>query len=146
MRAYLTLFHPAQAHRYYQQGLWATDTFYSLLAGHALAHADAPALRDGRGTLTWREVLERADALAADLSANGLTAGDRVSLWLSNRSEAVIAFLACSRQGFACNPSLHRTYTCHEVVGLLERLGTAAFITEPGWGADRDTGRLQERW
>jgi acyl-CoA synthetase len=68
-----------------------------------------------------------------------------VSLWLGNRNAAVIAFLACSRQGYACNPSLHRTYTCAEVVALLARLGSAAFVTEPGWGADRDTGGLEAR-
>jgi acyl-CoA synthetase len=144
MRAFLTLHHPEQARRYYADGVWATDTFYSLLAGHASAHPQAPALRDGRATLSWHEVRSRTDALAADLSAQGLTAGDRVSLWLSNRNEAVIAFLACSRQGLACNPSLHRTYTCREVADLLALLGSAAFITELGWGADREGGRLEE--
>ena len=78
------------------------------------------------------------------MAAAGLVAGDRVSLWLSNRAEAVIAFLACSRQGYACNPSLHRTYTCAEIVTLLKRLTTSALITEPGWGADREHRDLHE--
>ena len=145
MRAFLTLHHPAQARRYYEAGLWRDETFYSLLAGHAGARGDAPALRDGRETLTWRDVQVRADALAADLQSKGLVAGDRVSLWLSNRNAAVIAFLACSRQGYACNPSLHRTYTCAEIVSLLARLGSAAFVSEPGWGADRAQGHLETR-
>ena len=46
-------------------------------------------------------------------------------------------FLACAREGLACNPSLHRTFTCAEIGLLLERLRARALLTEPGWGADR---------
>ena len=145
MRAFLTLHHPARAREHYARGLWQADTFYTLLAQHAQARPEALALRDSRGALSWREVQVRADALAADLNEAGLTPGDRVSLWMSNRNEAVIAFLACSRQGYACNPSLHRTYTVAEIVELLGRLGSAAFITEPGWGADGAQVSLEER-
>ena len=45
-------------------------------------------------------------------------------------------YLACSRNGYACNPSLHRTYTVEEIAGLLERLSTKAVLVEEGWGAD----------
>ncbi len=69
------------------------------------------------------------------MRALGLIAGDRVSIWLSNRAEAVITFLACSREGFACNPSLHRTYTSGEVVELLGQLNSRVLVTENGWGA-----------
>jgi acyl-CoA synthetase len=57
---------------------------------------------------------------------------------MSNRLEAVVALLACSREGFACNPSLHRTHTCKDIVELLKRLDAKALITEVGWGADRE--------
>jgi acyl-CoA synthetase len=57
---------------------------------------------------------------------------------MSNRIEAVVMFLACTREGFACNPSLHKTYTCAEIIELLSRLSVRAFLTEPGWGADRE--------
>jgi acyl-CoA synthetase len=59
-------------------------------------------------------------------------------MWTSNRLEAIVTFLACSREGFACNPSLHRTFTCAEILELLRRLSAKALVTEPGWGADRD--------
>ena len=114
------------------------DTFYSLLAGHAAQRANAPALRDGHRRLTWAEVQAWVDGVAADLRAKGLVSGDRVSLWVSNRVEGIIVFLACSREGFASNPSLHRTHTCAEIIEQLKLLDTAAFITEPGWGANRD--------
>lgn len=142
MRPFLTLHNPSQATAYYEAGLWASDTFFSLLVQHAAARPDALALRDGRRRLTWGELLGRVGAVAADLRDNGLVSGDRVSLWMSNRADAVVMFLACNREGIACNPSLHRTHTCAEIVKLLTRLNAAAFLTEPGWGADRDAQDL----
>jgi acyl-CoA synthetase len=59
-------------------------------------------------------------------------------VWLPNRVEAVIAFLACSRNGYVCNPSLHQNYTVAEVVQLMERIQTAALFAQPGYGADAD--------
>ncbi len=137
MRPFLTLHHPRDARRYYAEGTWRGDTFYSLLAGHAGARPDAFALRDGTRRLTWRELRAWVDGTAADLRGQGLVGGDRVSVWMSNRLEAVVTFIACAREGYACNPSLHRTYTCGEIVQLLDRLQARAFVTEPGWGADR---------
>jgi acyl-CoA synthetase len=137
MKPFLTLHDPGAARRYYEAGLWRDDTFYTLLRGHAAVRPGAMALRDGRVELDWQSLAARVDALADDLVARGLVAGDRISIWMSNRVEAVIAFLAASREGIACNPSLHRSYTCAEIVGLLAELGSKALLTEPGWGADR---------
>jgi acyl-CoA synthetase len=140
VRPFLTLQHPAAARRYYEQGVWQDDTFYTLLSRQAALRPIAPALRDGRRTLTWQQLLQWVDGVAADLRLHGLAGGDRVSIWMSNRAEAVAMLLACAREGFACNPSLHRTYTCNEVADLLRRLSTRALLTEPGWGADRRQG------
>jgi acyl-CoA synthetase len=114
------------------------DTFYSLLVRHARERPHVSALRDSRHRLTWSEILTWTDGVAADLAAQGLAGGDRVSIWLSNRVEAVIAFLACSRQGYACNPSLHRAYTPSEVVQLIDYLKASALITEPGLSVGGD--------
>src|SRR5690606_9896894 len=142
MRPFLTLHDPTRAAGWYEAGLWTRDTFYSLMADHAARRPDAAALRDGHETLTWAELKARVDALAAEFEELGLVAGDRVSLWLSNRLHAHVVFLACARIGIACNPSLHRTYTCGEIVELVTRLESAAFVTEKGWGADRDSHDL----
>lgn len=137
MRPYLTLHNPTYARSYYADGLWTEDTFYSLLAGHAEQRPDAPALRDGKATLSWRSFKARVDAFADDLIDAEISAGDRVSIWMSNRSEAVIAFFGCAREGVACNPSLHKSHTCGEIIDLLTELKAKALVTEPGWGADR---------
>jgi acyl-CoA synthetase len=137
MRPFLTLHDPATARSFYESGLWAKDTFYTLLASHAERDPHGPALRDGRNAYDWESLKARVDALADNLVRQGLVAGDRMSVWMSNRVEAVIAFLACSREGIACNPSLHKTYTCAEILDLLTELGSSALLTEDGWGADR---------
>lgn len=134
---FLTLHHPVNARAWYAAGLWRAETLYDRLVAHAVARPGAFAARDGRRRLTWREMLAWVDATAAHLHNLGLSRGDRVSIWLSNRLEAVVTFLACSRQGLACNPSLHRTYTAGEIDGLLAALSTKVLLTEPGWGAER---------
>lgn len=136
MRPFLTLHDPRAARGYYERGLWREETFYDLLACHADARPGAPALRDGRRTLAWGELKRWVDGVARAFAEGGLAGGDRVSLWLSNRVEAVVAFLACARQGYACNPSLHKSYASAEIAGLLEALGTSVLVTERGWGAD----------
>ncbi|GJD53109.1 Medium-chain fatty-acid--CoA ligase [Methylobacterium crusticola] len=144
MRPFLTLHHPARARRYYEQGLWRSDTLYGLLARHAAERAQACALEDGRRSLSWGDLKAWVDGVAAALRARGLVAGDRVSVWLSNRAEAIVLLLACSREGFACNPSLHRTHICAEIGTLLQRLSARAFLSEPGWGAGRIPGALED--
>ena len=143
MRAYLTLHEPATSRNWYARGLWRDQTFYALLAAHVAARPDAQAARDGSRSVSWLKLQLWVDAVAEDLAEQGLTAGDRVSFWMSNKLEALVMFLACARNGYACNPSLHRTYTCAEIGGMLDRLSARAFMTEPGWGADRAKGKLE---
>ncbi len=137
MRPFLTLHHPAQSRRHYAEGTWQRDSLYALLVAHAAATPDAPAARDAARTLTWRQLQAWVDGVARALRGFGLTPGDRVSVWMGSRLEALVTFLACSRERFACNPSLHRTYTSAEITVLLQTIGSAVLVTEPGWGADR---------
>jgi acyl-CoA synthetase (AMP-forming)/AMP-acid ligase II len=132
----LTLHDPEAARHYYAAGLWREDTLYTLLARHAARRPAAFALRDGRRRLTWAELQTIVDAVAADLDAADLKRGERVAVWLPNRVEAVAVLLACSRQGYVCNPSLHRNYTVVEIVELLTRTRAAALLAQPGYGAD----------
>ena len=134
MKQFLTLHHPTTAKAYYDKGLWCADTFYSLLARHAAERPDAVALVDGRSSQTFAELKLWVDGMAADLRRFGLVKGDRVSIWASNRAESIVTFLACSREGFACNPSLHRTYSEADIAGLLQRLSAKALVTEVGFG------------
>jgi acyl-CoA synthetase len=132
----LTLHDPAAARRYYTAGLWRDETLYRLLQRHAAERPDAFSLRDGTRRLTCREALALVDAVAADLDARGLKRGERVAVWLPNCIEAAAVFLACSSNGYICNPSLHQNYTVAEIVDLLSRTRAAALFAQPGYGAD----------
>ncbi|HEX5454060.1 MAG TPA: long-chain fatty acid--CoA ligase, partial [Stellaceae bacterium] len=134
----LTLHDPAAAREHYRQGLWREDTLFSLLARHARQRPQDFAVRDGAARLTWGALLRLVEAVAADLHAAGLKRGERVAVWLPNRVEAIAVFLACSRQGYVCNPSLHRNFTLAEIAGLLARTRAAALFFQPGYGADAE--------
>lgn len=138
MSTLLTLHNPRTARRYYDAGWWQNETLYTLAAQHARVRPQAFALRDSRIRLTWAQLVSWVDALAADLHAAGLKRSQRVSVWLPNRVEAVVVFLACSRNGYVCNPSLHQNYTVGEIVTLMERIQSAALFAQAGYGADAD--------
>ena len=138
MTAILTLHHPARARAFYAAGWWQNDTLYGLLRANANARPDRPALRDSARRLSWRALHEWVEAIAADLHGAGLRPGDRVSVWLPNRVEIIAATLACSRNGYVCNPSLHQSYTVADVAALLERIESAALIAQQGFGAEAD--------
>ena len=138
MSTILTLHDPQIARGYYASGAWRPDTMYTLVAGHARLRPGAYALRDSTRRITWSQLLAWVDALAADLHAAGLKRGQRVSVWLPNRIEAVVVQLACSRNGYVCNPSLHQNYTVREIMQLLERIQSTVLFAQPGYGADAD--------
>ena len=96
MSTILTLHDPQIAREYYAQGVWKNDTFYTMLAGHARTRPDAFALRDSTRRITWKQLLNWVDTLAAELHALGLKRGQRVSVWLPNRAETVVILLACA--------------------------------------------------
>ena len=133
-----TLLTDALVKRYTDAGFWRDDTIYSLAAGHAARAPDSFALRDRHRRLSYRQLVAAADALAADLARCGVVEGDRVSVWLPSRMEGVVALLACSRNGYICCPSLHRDHTVSEVVELVERPRSTAFIGQAGFGADAE--------
>ena len=136
MNTVLTLLNPQEAARHYASGAWRADTLYSLLARHAAGRPQAYALRDARVRLNWRELLAWVDAAAQGLHRAGVRRGQRVAVWLPSRAESVVALLACARNGYVCNPSLHQNYTVAEIVQLLKRTRAAALVMQPGYGAD----------
>lgn len=136
MQNLLTLHNPQTARDYYLEGTWCNETMYHLLRSNAKTRGHRFALRDANNRLTWQQLLEWVDHVAAHLHWTGLSAGDRVAIWLPSRVESVVVFLACSRNGYVCNPSLHQNYTVKEIVGLLDRISCRALFAQHGYGAD----------
>jgi acyl-CoA synthetase (AMP-forming)/AMP-acid ligase II len=68
-------------------------------SANARNHADAPALIDELGTLSFKEVHERSNALAHALKADGIEAGDAVAIMCRNHRGWIDAMVACSKLG-----------------------------------------------
>lgn len=144
MAKILTLHDPKDVRENYLNGVWRQETLYSLASEHARTRPDSHALRDPYRRMTWREVVRHVDAIAGHLHEQGLRTGDRVAVWLPNRIEGVLIFLACSRNGYICCPSLHQNYTVAEIVRLLSRVRCRALFAQPGYGADADRHSIFE--
>jgi acyl-CoA synthetase len=132
----LTLHDPKKTREQYSSGAWQQDTMFMLLRENARKKGNVVALRDATTSLTWNEVLQAVEGVAQSLHIAGLREGDRVAIWLPSRVESVIIFLACSRNGYVCCPSLHQSYTAAEIITLLKRIRCKAFFTMPAYGAD----------
>jgi acyl-CoA synthetase len=141
----LTMLSAAQLEALYASGHWRDETIYASALKQARARPHAHAMRDGTRRMTYAELIAAADAFAARLHAAGLRPGQRVGLWTSSRVETAVVWLACSRNGYTCCPSLHRDHTVADVHALMQRVRAAAFVGERGWGADADRHDIAER-
>jgi len=121
---------------FYREGYWRDETIYGVARARAEHSPGRYAIRDSYRRLTFHQLVDAADQFAAELSRRGVRPGQRVAFWMPDRIESAVAFLACSRNGYVCCPSPHRNHTVAEVVALMERMRTAAFIYQSGFGAD----------
>ncbi len=143
----LTLHDPATARENYLSGVWQTDTLYSLAratrdrARHGVraARRVAPPHLDARwspGSTPWRRTCTKRACGGATAYRSGCP----------SRVESVVILLACSRNGYVCNPSLHQNYTVAEIVALLSRVDNAGRCSRsPGYGADADGATSSSR-
>lgn len=132
----LTLLSATQLKGFYDSGFWGNETIYDLARHHATITPGAYAMRDRFRRVTYAQLIEAADRLAADLHQAGVRPGQRVGVWMPSRVETAIALLACSRNAYTCCPSLHRDHTTADILGLMKRVRAAAFVGEAGYGAD----------
>ena len=129
---------PDRKKQHYADGFWRNETIYALAAARAKSTPLSWALRDQSRRLTYRQFVNAADNLAADLRQHGLRPGDRVGIWLPSRVETGVAVLACARNGYVCSPGLQRDHTVEQVLDLLRRMSASTLIMQPGYGADAD--------
>jgi malonyl-CoA/methylmalonyl-CoA synthetase len=99
-----------------------TELFALSLQGRAnreaLAYDDGDVVR----TLTFAEVDARANRMAAELAARGLSRGDRLAVHLANRVEFIDLYLACTRLGVIFVPMnvLYKERELRHIVGDAE--------------------------
>src|SRR6266446_5423235 len=104
-------------------------TVYDMMARSAALYRDAPALIQGPGQWSFRQLLERADALAAGLTGLALSKGDRVCILAQNDTAYVDLYGACARQGIIAYP-INWRLTAQEVERVLERAAPTMMVAD----------------
>jgi long-chain acyl-CoA synthetase len=109
---------PARWSRLYQDGVpaeveWPDGPLDGLLRSAVRQYPDQPAIVFFDHEITYRELDELVDRLAAGLQDLGLRKGDRVSLFMPNCPQIVIAYEAVWRCGAVAVPS-NPLYTAAE--------------------------------
>ena len=79
-------------------------SFAQVLAEWAGAQPDKPALVDERGALSWAELADRVERIAARLQAEGLERGQSVAILGTSSIEYALVFLAAVRAGGVAAP------------------------------------------
>lgn len=91
-----------------------------LLDATAARHADDLAIVSGERRYTWAEVKEGSELAARALLAREIGPGDHVALWLPNRPEWLILWLAAMRIGATAVP-VNTKYKPHEAAYVLAK-------------------------
>jgi malonyl-CoA/methylmalonyl-CoA synthetase len=97
----------------------------------ALRFPAAPGATAGSGAadLTYADLFARARSLAAGLAARGIGKGDRVALFLGNRPEFVVAYLAALALGAVLVP-INLAYRRREIAHMLGDALPRLLLTE----------------
>jgi acyl-CoA synthetase (AMP-forming)/AMP-acid ligase II len=95
--------------------------------GGAIRFPDRPAIIDDRGTVTFREVHRRTNALAHQLSEEGIGEHDDVAIMCRNHRGFVEATVACSKLG-AGALYLNTAFAGPQIADVLKREDPAALI------------------
>lgn len=101
----------------------------SLLARHAQERPEERAVVSDVRVLTWRELHERTERLAAGLAARGVEAGEPVALVLPNGPAFVAGFLALARLGAVALP-LAAESKAKEVRSALDASGCRTLLAD----------------
>ena len=96
-------------------------------AASAVRFPDEVAIVDELGTLTFREVHERSNALAHALAEQGVSAGDNVGLMCRNHRGFIDAVTACSKLG-AHVLFVNTSFSGPQLADVADREEPVAFI------------------
>ena len=104
-------------------------TVYDMIARGAVTSGDAPAIITGDRQVSFRELRDRVDALAAGLAALGIGKGERLCILAQNDLAYVELYGACARQGIVAYP-INWRLTAQEVERVLERAAPTMMVVD----------------
>src|SRR6266550_1732743 len=109
---------------------------------------DKPALLMGDRSVTFREIDQLSDRLAAALAKRGIRPGDRVTIFMPNSAEFVIAFYGTLKAGGVVNPinaqSKEREVRFQVVDAVRSELGTVRVFAVTGDSAPSGVERFDD--
>jgi cyclohexanecarboxylate-CoA ligase len=114
--------------RFYETGLWRSETFSELVDQQAAHRPDKVFITDGTATLTYRELRDSALRLAAGLRRMGIGTGDRVSVQIPSWAEFTQISLALNWIGAIMVPIMP-IYRRDDVGYVLRNAGVRAAVT-----------------
>jgi acyl-CoA synthetase (AMP-forming)/AMP-acid ligase II len=99
----------------------------------ATRYPDETGLIDELGTLTFRQMHERSNALANALAADGIGEGDGIAIMCRNHRYFIDAVVACSKLG-ANALFLNTAFSGPQLADVLEREGPKALVYDEEFG------------
>ena len=94
--------------------------------------------------LTWSELEEASNRVAAGYLGLGLAPGDRVASLMPNRVDLVVHYLACFKAGLIATPLNYR-YTAAEIKAVREKLEASQALLAKFLGVSTHTVSLWEQ-
>jgi acyl-CoA synthetase (AMP-forming)/AMP-acid ligase II len=125
--AFATRLTPAMAARWRGAGLWSDETFASALAERVRATPEREALTDGNRRVSYRELADGIDRVAARLRGLGIAAGDVVTIQLPNWIEFASVFFALERLG-AVAVTVSVDFRSRELEYIMRFAGSKMFV------------------
>lgn len=113
---------------------WANKTFADALRWGALTHGSREALVHGSVRLSYLDLMQRADALAAGLLEKGIRPGDKIGVWLPDCLEWIVARWAVTSIGCVLVP-INTRFRDADLGYVLKQSNARALILANQWKA-----------
>ncbi len=109
--------------------------YAAILAAWAKLNPDAPALSDDSGTITWAEMDQQLDRVAAQMQADGLQPGQAVAILGTTGIAYALAYLAAIRAG-GCAAPLTTSATPAQLAAMMRDSGTMHLFIDDAKAAE----------
>lgn len=113
--------------RFTASGDWGAETFYDLLCERVARHPDREAVVDDHSRITYGELKDKVDRTAAFLRAQGIEAGDVVTIQLPNWVEFLYVFFSLELIGAVAN-KISPDFRGREVEFILQFSDSRAYV------------------
>lgn len=119
---------PERAARWRAIGQWTDETLHDLLAARVATMPDKVAITDGARCVTYRELADAMDRMAARLRELGIGVGDVVAIQLPNWIEFAPVFFSLERLG-AVAVTVSTDFRLRELEYILRFSEARGFVT-----------------